>query len=67
MKRYLLVPLLALSGCSSLQVNLDNRIACAVAHDKAFVVSQYGGVGIASTIASADSAVVCPLPAPVAK
>lgn len=58
-----------LSGCSSLSINLDNRVTCTAAKDKAFVVSQYGGVGIASTIAEADRAVICEaaLPAPVAK
>ena len=50
---------LALSGCGTLDGKLQNRLACSVAKDKLFIVSEYGPVGIASTIADADRAVVC--------
>lgn len=49
----------ALAGCATLDVNLDNRLACTVAKDKLFVVSEYGPIGIASTIADADRREVC--------
>ncbi len=52
-----------LSGCVTipgLEGKLDNRVACTAARDKAFVVSEYGPVGVASTIAKADADVICP-------
>lgn len=62
MKRIAMIALAAaLAGCATLDgLNFDNRIACSVARDKAFVVSEWGGrVGISSTIADADRAVIC--------
>jgi hypothetical protein len=60
---YTLALLLAASGvtgCATLDgVALENRVACTVAKDRAFVVSQYGPVGISSRIAEADRAVIC--------
>lgn len=59
---YTLALLLAASsvaGCGSINVNLENRVACTVAKDKAFVVSQWGAVGISSNIAEPDRAVIC--------
>jgi hypothetical protein len=49
----------ALSGCATLDGPLENRVACTVAKDKAFVVSQWGAVGITGQIAEADRQVVC--------
>lgn len=65
MKYAILILAFLLSGCSTLSVNLDNRVACTAAHDKGFIVSQYGGVGLASTLATADANVICSLPPPV--
>lgn len=62
MKLVLILAAALLAGCSSLSQSLENRLACAVAGDKAFTVSQYGPVGISSTIAAADTAVVCRRP-----
>jgi hypothetical protein len=61
MKRALLIALAAaLSGCATFDgVALENRLACTVAGDKLFVISQYGPVGISSNIADADRAKVC--------
>jgi hypothetical protein len=54
----LLVPLL--SGClATLDGTMENRLACTVAGDKLFVVSEYGPIGISNKIADADRAVVC--------
>lgn len=47
------------TACSSISVNLDNRVVCTAAKDKGFVVSQYGGIGVASQIAAADATVIC--------
>lgn len=69
MKSLAIISVLALAGCSATLPVLDNRITCTVARDKAFVVSEYGPIGVASTIATADQQVICnqqPLPAPVA-
>lgn len=61
---YTLALLLAASGvtgCATLGLDgkIDNRVTCTVAKDKAFVVSEWGPVGISSTIADADRAVIC--------
>ena len=50
---------MASTGCATLEGKLDNRLACSVAGDKLFAVSEYGPIGIASTIADADRRVVC--------
>lgn len=56
----ILLAALALSGCATLEnLPLDNRVVCTVARDKAFVVSEWGPVGISSKIADADRAVIC--------
>lgn len=55
MKHLLLAALLLLTGC----VTMDNRVACTVAMDKAFFISQYGGLGISSEIAEADAEAIC--------
>lgn len=62
MKTVILATLVVLlSGCATfgLDGKLDNRVVCTVAKDKAFVVSEYGPVGISSTIADQDRAVIC--------
>lgn len=56
-KLLLLTTLLLLSACGTL--NLENRIACTVAKDKAVYVSQYGQLGVASTIDPKDAQVLC--------
>jgi hypothetical protein len=49
-----------LSGClATFDGALENRVACTVAKDAAFVVSQYGPVGITGKIAESDRAVIC--------
>lgn len=46
---------LLLSGCSSIDMGLfENRIACTPGKDKAFVISEYSRIGIASTISEKD-------------
>lgn len=50
---------LALAGCATFDVQLDNRVTCTVAKDKAFVVSQWGPVGVGSQVAAADAQVMC--------
>lgn len=60
MKRFILfITLAALSGCATFDINLDNRVTCTVAKDKAFVVSQWGPVGIGSQVADADRQAIC--------
>jgi hypothetical protein len=56
---FLLLAALALSGCASLDGKLSNRVACTVAKDRAFVVSEYGPVGISAVIDPKDAAVIC--------
>ena len=52
--------LLSLTGCGTIpEGTFDNRIACTVAGDRAYVVSLYGPVGLASEIAEPDSQVIC--------
>lgn len=51
-----------LTGCASLEGKLENRLACAVAGDRLFAVSEYGPVGITSRISEADRQVVCKKP-----
>jgi len=58
-KILLLTSLLLLSACGTLDGKLDNRVVCTVSKDKAFVVSEYGPVGVASTISKADQAIIC--------
>lgn len=54
----ILIILATLTGCS-VTGQLENRIACTAAKDKALYVSEYGPVGIASTIDAKDAAVIC--------
>lgn len=50
---------LVLSGCAFDGQLLDNRVVCTLAKDKAFVVSEYGPVGISSKISDKDKDVIC--------
>lgn len=50
---------LFLSGCSTLDKALSNRLTCTVAGDQSFVVSQYGPFGLSAKIDPADGAIVC--------
>lgn len=56
--------LIMLGGCSTIEgatgMTFDNRIACSVAGDAAFVVSQYGGrIGISSPVSELDRPYIC--------
>lgn len=61
MKRTLIaLAALALSGCATFDgITLDNRVACTAAKDKAFVVSEWGPLGITGKLHDADRAVIC--------
>lgn len=64
MKHILIVlALVTLAGCSSITsgigAQLENRVACTAARDKALYVSEYGPIGVASTIDAKDAAVIC--------
>lgn len=54
-----LTTIVLLSGCATFGDTFDNRITCTVAKDAAFVVSQYGTIGIASSISAKDTVVIC--------
>jgi hypothetical protein len=55
----LMLTTLVVSGCASLDGKLENRVACTMAKDKAFVVSEYGPVGISAIISDKDRQVIC--------
>ena len=59
MKTTILLALVLLSGCSTAPKWLENRAACTVDHTEAFVVSKWGPVGISSSLAASDAAVLC--------
>ena len=50
---------LTLTGCATLEGKIDNRVACTVGKDRAYVVSEYGPIGISSVISQKDAAVIC--------
>lgn len=53
---------LLLAGCATSIEGLgqfENRLACTLARDRAYVVSEYGPLGISSRIADIDREVVC--------
>lgn len=63
MKRSLIaIAAVALSGCSTLDGKMDNRLACTVAGDMLYAISEYGPVGISAKISDKDRAVVCRAP-----
>jgi hypothetical protein len=47
------------AGCASLGDYLGNRLTCTVANDKAYVVSLWGWLGIASEVVEQDAEVIC--------
>jgi uncharacterized membrane protein len=60
MKYFILVLVLALSGCANFRTEyLGNRITCTVAKDKAYVTSLWGIIGISSEIVTKDSKIIC--------
>lgn len=61
MGRMMIVALaLALAGCGTIRPEaFENRIACTLAADGAFVVSMWGPVGVASKIAPRDARAAC--------
>lgn len=48
-----------MTGCGTLDGKLENRVACTVAKDKLYAVSEFGPIGITSKVAEADRAVIC--------
>ena len=54
---------LALSGCASMADfsanRMDNRIACTVAKDKLYALSEWGPVSFGARISDLDRAAVC--------
>ncbi len=54
-----LIAALALAGCGTLDGKIDNRVACTAGKDKAFVVSEWGPIGITGKLAEADRAAIC--------
>jgi hypothetical protein len=61
MRLALLAATILLAGCGTFSgITFENRVACTVAKDKAYVVSEYGGwVGISSKLADQDREYVC--------
>lgn len=54
-----------LSGClATFDGQIDNNLACTVAKDKLFMVSEWGPIGISSKIRKADTEAVCNPKAP---
>lgn len=50
----------SLSGClATFDGQMDNNLACTVAKDKLFVVSEWGPVSIGTKIRKADTVAVC--------
>ena len=58
MKYLLLILLLPLTGCATLEM-LDNRVSCTVSGDQAYVNSMYGPIGVSSKIAKQDADAIC--------
>lgn len=57
-----ILPIALLSGCSTLNGMLENRLTCTVAGDKAYFISLYGPIGVSALISDQDSAAVCKSP-----
>lgn len=49
----------ALSGCSTLDRVMENRVACSLDRTQGAVISWYGPLGIGAKIAEADAKVMC--------
>ena len=66
MKHSIVILAALLAGCSTVG-QFENRVVCTMAKDKAFLVSEYGPVGISAVVADADRVVICPpTPTPAA-
>lgn len=48
-----------LSGCSTLDRVLENRVACSLDRTQGAFISWYGPLGISAKIAEADAKVMC--------
>lgn len=60
MKPAIVILAMLLSGCASLEGQLENRLACTAAKDSMFVVSMYGKwVGLATVVADRDRPMDC--------
>ena len=57
--RSILVLVLPLTGCASIERQFENRILCTMANDRMMVASMWGPIGIASNVRDADAAVRC--------
>lgn len=54
-----LLAVLLLSGCSTLDRMLENRIVCSLDRQQAAVISWWGGWGASAKIAAADAEIAC--------
>lgn len=55
-----ILAVISMTGCASFRdAYLENRVVCTVGQDKAFVVSQWGPVGITAEISAKDQGVIC--------
>ena len=57
-----------LSGCAALESKLENVPVCSLTHDRAFIASMYGPIGISSEVTPCYVKAMCaqlagPLPA----
>ena len=50
----------SLSGCAAIAAKFENVPACSLTHDRAFVVSMYGPLGISSEVTERYAAAMCP-------
>jgi hypothetical protein len=57
--RSVLIVVLPLTGCSTIERQFENRILCTMAKDRAMVASMWGPIGIASNVRDADAVVMC--------
>lgn len=55
----ILAVVILLAGCGTLVGKLDNRVTCTVGKDKAYVISEYGPVGLSSRISDLDRPTIC--------
>lgn len=60
MKLTLIICAALLTGCAGFDPSkFENRLACTVSKDRAYVVSEYGPVGITGRLADQDRAAIC--------
>ena len=55
----LVVVVLALAGCSTLDRAMENRVLCSLDRQQMAVISWWGGWGVGAKVAAADAAVAC--------